>query len=143
MNADGIRAAFDMAGPETKVLFKMLFPGIIKGMRCPSPDQEIERLLKRVAELEAGYIIYNVMEHGKEVEGGHEYAFPDDSMPVILGWAYDEPCDIVIEKVFAGRGGIEFSGRPKDGGELTAYRLGDFAPGQMRYVYSMIVGLEK
>ena len=40
-----------------------------------------------------------LLNYGKEEEGQRVYRFSDDTAPIVAGYLFDNPCDIVIKKV--------------------------------------------
>lgn len=40
-----------------------------------------------------------LLNYGKEEEGQRIYRFSDDTAPIVAGYLFDNPCDIVIKKV--------------------------------------------
>lgn len=40
-----------------------------------------------------------LLNYGKEEEGKRTYRFYDDTAPIVAGYLFDNPCDIVIKKV--------------------------------------------
>lgn len=80
-----------------------------------------------------------VRTHGKKVDGGFEVHF-DENEPIIAGYLYDEPCDIVIKTVKVNeQGHLTILGEDKqDRGCALEIDINDFFAGQLDYVISEV-----
>ena len=57
-----------------------------------------------------------LLNYGKEEEGQRIYRFSDDTAPIVAGYLFDDPCDIVIKKVAIDEDGsnLEIIGEDKE-----------------------------
>lgn len=57
-----------------------------------------------------------LLRYGKKEEGQRVYRFSDDTAPIVAGYLFDNPCDIVIKKVAIDEDGsnLEIIGEDKE-----------------------------
>ena len=49
-----------------------------------------------------------LLNYGKEGEGQRVYKFSDDTAPIVAGYLFDNPCDIIIKQVSINEDGSNF-----------------------------------
>ena len=57
-----------------------------------------------------------LLNYGKEEEGQRVYRFSDDTAPIVAGYLFDNPCDIIIKQVTIDEDGsnLEIIGEDKE-----------------------------
>lgn len=57
-----------------------------------------------------------LLNYGKEEEGQKVYRFSDDTAPIVAGYLFDNPCDIIIKQVAIDEDGsnLEIIGEDKE-----------------------------
>ena len=107
----------------------------ITGMKASS----IYEQLKALKQQEQAELIAAIRQYGEQVDGGYEIHFEGDC-PIIAGYIYETPGDIVIMAVRVdGEGHLSMIGEDKEcrGDQLSIFPDDIFA-GQLDYVTSEI-----
>lgn len=102
-------------------------------------DRSIYDDVKYLKKRETQELIEALSNHGKKVDGGYELYF-DDEEPIVAGYLWDEPCDIVIKTVKVDEHGyLTILGEDKqDRGVVHEIDDDDFFAGQLDYVIEKI-----
>lgn len=102
-------------------------------------EQEQELKTREQDELKAA-----IYEHGEHIDGGYEVHF-EGEQPIVGGYLFDEPCDIVITAVRVNeKGYLSVLGEDKDCRGVQHYVVpDDIIGGHLDYVTSEIISLNK
>ena len=87
-----------------------------------------------------------LLRYGKEEGNQRIYRFSDDTAPIVAGYLFDDPCDIVIKKVAVDEDGsnLEIIGEDKEvrGQELVVNPEDIFA-GHIDFIADSILWMKK
>lgn len=102
-------------------------------------EQEQELKIREQEELKA-----SICKYGEHIDGGYEVHF-EGEQPIIGGYLFDEPCDIVITAVRVNdKGYLSVLGEDKEcRGEQHNIVLDDIIGGHLDFVTSKIIALNK
>jgi len=102
-------------------------------------DQSVYGQLQELKHREQDELKAALRKYGEEVDGGFETHF-EGELPIVAGYLFDEPCDIVIDAArMDADGNLSLIGEDKqDRGEQYGIEPGDIFGGQLDYVTSSI-----
>lgn len=102
-------------------------------------EKSIHEQVKAIKHREQTELITAVRQYGTLVDGGHEIYFEDD-YPIVAGYLFDEPTDIVIMAVRVdAKGYLSVIGEDKEyRGETYNIEADELFAGQMDYITSNI-----
>ena len=102
-------------------------------------DLTIHGQLQALKQQEQGELKTALRKYGEEVDGGFEVHF-EGEQPIVAGYLFDEPCDIVIDAARVDAdGNLSLIGEDKqDRGEQYGIKPSDIFGGQLDYVVSSI-----
>ena len=87
-----------------------------------------------------------LLNYGKEEEGQRIYRFSDDTAPIVAGYLFDDPCDIVIKKVAIDEDGsnLEIIGEDKEArGQELVVNPDDIFAGHIDFITDEIIWIKK
>lgn len=96
--------------------------------------------VKDIKERERNECINALVKRGEQCNGGFEKHFNEENMPMVAGYLYDEPCDIVIQSVRADDDGyVELKGYDKnDPYSEQEFSASELFAGQLNEITEMI-----
>ena len=102
-------------------------------------DRSFYHEVKYIKKREADELINAMRNHGEKVDDGYELHFEDDE-PIIAGYLFDEPCDIIIKAVKVDNDGyLTILGEDKqDRSEVHEIDEDEFFAGQLDYVIEKV-----
>lgn len=83
-----------------------------------------------------------LLRYGKEEEGRRIYKFSDGTAPIVAGYLFDNPCDIVIKKVAIDEDGsnLEIIGEDKEArGQELVVNPDDIFAGHLDFITDEIL----
>lgn len=83
-----------------------------------------------------------LLNYGKEEKGQRIYRFSDDTAPIVAGYLFDNPCDIVIKKVTIDEDGsnLKIIGEDKEArGQELVVNPDDIFAGHMDFITDEIL----
>ena len=83
-----------------------------------------------------------LLNHGKEEGGQRIYKFSDENAPIVAGYLFDDPCDIIIKQVAIDEDGnnLEIIGEDKEArGQELVVNPDDIFAGHMDFITDEIL----
>lgn len=83
-----------------------------------------------------------LLNYGKEEEGQRVYRFSDDTAPIVAGYLFDNPCDIIIKQVDIDEDGshLEIIGEDKEArGQELVINPDDIFAGHIDFITDEIL----
>ena len=98
--------------------------------------------VQAIKEEEQDILKQTLLRYGKEEGGQKIYRFSDDTAPIIAGYLFDNPCDIVIKKIAIDEDGnnLEIIGEDKEArGQELVINPDDIFAGHLDFITDEIL----